>query len=180
VRLISTMVMFGLAACSAAQTVPASESYSVLLMDDGQTWCAYRSPSEFETEAMRVMPTESVRLTYTANRLSELTHQVEAESGDWIVIDRYTLADGGATLRRATLLAQANRQVIQEAVIQGDTNSAFRVVSVSTLDGTRSELPPNVDLPELPVSTDLSVTPFARIVRDMRDLSIGKLCKKMD
>lgn len=171
--------MAGLAACSNAQTVPVSESYSVLLKDDGQTWCAYKDPSEFQAESTNLKPTESVRITYSADKVSELTYQVEAESGDWIVIDKYTPTDGVTTLRRASLLAQQNLQVIQEAAIRGDKPDSFHLVSVSTLDGKKAELPPNMDFPEISVRTNLSATPFVQVVDEMRSRSFGKLCKKM-
>jgi hypothetical protein len=179
VRLITTMFMVCLAACSNAETVPVPESYSVLLKDDGQTWCAYKNPTEFQAEATNLKPTESARITYSANKLMELTYQVEAESGDWIVIDKYTPTDGGAVLRRANLLAQEGLQVIQEAVIRGDKADPFRVVSVSTLDGKKAELP-TIDFPEVSIRTNLSAAPFVRVVTEMRSQSVGKLCKKVD
>lgn len=60
----------------------------MLLTELGQTWCEHRNDAEFQAEATKLKPTESARVTYTANKLSELTCQVEAESGDWIVVDK--------------------------------------------------------------------------------------------
>lgn len=179
-RILATIFMIGLAACSDAQTVPVPEFYSVLLKDDGQTWCAYKNQTEFQAEATNLKPFESARITYSANKLTEFTYQVEAESGDWIVIDKYTPTDGGAVLRRANLLAQEGLQVIQEAVIRGDKADPLRVVSVSTLDGKKAELPPTIDFPEISVRTNLSAAPFVQVVTEMRSQSVGKLCKKVD
>jgi hypothetical protein len=173
--------MIGLATCSNAQTVSVLESYSVLLKDDGQTWCAYRNAEEFQMDAANLKPTESARITYSAGKLSELTYQVEAESGDWIVVDKYTPVEGGATLRRANLLAQEKLQVIQETVIHGGKAEPFHVVNVSALDtGKKVDLPPSVDFPEIGISTNLEATPFVQVVREMRNRSLGKICKKMD
>lgn len=169
--------MIGLAASSDAQTVP--EVYSVLLENDGHTWCAYRDSTEFQAEAANLKPAESARITYSVDKLIELTYQVEAESGDWIVVDTYTPTNGGAVVRRANLFAQEHLQVIQEAVIRGDQAELFRVVSVNTLDGEKAELP-TIDFPEVAVRTQLSAAPFVRVVTEMRSRSLRKLCKKID
>jgi YD repeat-containing protein len=107
VRFLLTILSLGLAACSIAQTtpgptaipvvVPESRSYLVLLAEDGHTWCAYEHVAAFEAAVEKTRPTETARATFLADKLIELTHQIEAESGDWIVVDRYTPKDGGTT-----------------------------------------------------------------------------------
>lgn len=187
-RLVATIFLVGLAACSKSQTPstakvtpaekPKPATYSVMLRDDGQTWCAYKDAAEFQAEAEKVKPTDSARVTLSAEKLSEVTYQVEAESGDWIVVDKYTPKDGGADLRRASLLTQDNRQVIQEAAIHAGKAGPFRVISVSTLDGKKAELSPNAELPEVPVQTNLDALPFVNLVIELRRQSAGQLCKK--
>lgn len=177
-RILAILFTVGLSACSNAQTVTASESYSLLLKTDGQTWCGYRDLAEFQAEAMTLKPAESARVMYYDSKVAEVTYQVEAESGDWIVVDKYTLRDDAVTLRRANLLTQANLQVIQESLVQGDGADRFHVVSVSTLEGTKAELPPNVDFPEVPVRTNLTAAPFVQVADEMRKMSLAKLCKK--
>jgi hypothetical protein len=54
----------------------------------------------------------------TSGKLTEVTDQVEPESGDWIVIDKYTPSNNEVHLRRANLLTQENLEVIQSAVIR--------------------------------------------------------------
>lgn len=160
-----------------AQALP--ESYSVLLKDDGYTWCAYGNSGEFESAAAMLRPTDSARITYSSDKLTELTYQVEAESGDWIVIDKYTPSNEDVLLRRANLLAQENLQIIQETTIRGGNVRPFHIVSVNTLDGKSAELS-DVDFPAVPVKTDLLASPFVRLVVEMRSQSIGKLCKRVD
>lgn len=179
-RLVATMLMLGLAACSSAQTIQRSESYLLLLTDDGHTYCGYTDPVEFETVAMSLKPLESARITYSADRLLEFTYQVEAESGDWIVVDKYTATEDGANLRRANLLATGNLQVIQEAVILAGTVGPLRTINVITLDGKETKLPPNVDFPEISIKTDLLADPFMRVVAEMRSQSTSMLCKTLD
>jgi hypothetical protein len=174
VRSIVVMFLVGATACFAGQTI--SESYSVLLKSDGHTWCAYKDSEEFKSEAAAVKPTESARVSYLSSKLTELTYQIEAESGDWIVIDKYTPSDVDVLLRRANLLVQENLQIIQETVIHGGKADAFHLVSVTTLDGKKAELPANIDFPSVPVKSDLLATPFMRVISEMRRRSAGKLC----
>lgn len=176
-RILVIVLLIGATACTAAQSL--TESYSVLLREDGQTWCAYRDLGEFTSEATKLKPTESARITYSSNKLMELTYQIEAESGDWIVVDKYTATNSELVLRRANLMAQENLQVIQEMVVHGEGADQFRLVSVTTLDGKRVELP-NIDFPAVPIRADLSATPFVKVVAEMHSRSIGKLCKKME
>lgn len=173
-KLISVAIVVGFVACSTAQ--PASESFAVLLRDDGHTWCAYKNLDEFNVEAAALKPTDSVRITYQANALAELTYQIEAESGDWIVIDKYTPSNGDLHLRRAILLAQEDLQIIQESVIHEGKVGAFRTVGVTTLNGKKAKLS-NVDLPAVPAKPDLLLQPFVQVVTDMRSRALAKLCK---
>ena len=87
-RLVALIFLAGLAACSKSQTPstakatpaekPKPATYSVMLRDDGQTWCAYKDAAEFKAEAEKVKPTDSARVTLSAEKLSEVTYQVEA------------------------------------------------------------------------------------------------------
>lgn len=177
-RIFFTIFMICLAACAQTRSGPVIETYSILLKEDRQTWCAYKNSDEFHAEVAKLKPIESARITYAGNKFVELTYQIEAESGDWIVIDKYTPMNGGIVLRRANLFAQENLQVIQEATIRWDMADPFRVISVSTLDGKIAELT-NVDFPAIPVRTNPLAAPFMQIVTEMRSRSLGKLCKKV-
>ena len=171
---IAAVAAIGSVACSAAQV--SSESFNVLLENDGHTWCAYTNTDEFKVDAAALKPTDSVRITYQANAITELTYQVEAESGDWIVIDKYTPSNGDLLLKRASLMAQENLQIIQESVIHQGKVGAFRTVSVTTLDGRNADMS-NVDLPTVPAITDLLGQPFVAVVTDMRSRALAKLCR---
>mgnify|MGYP001548459511 FL=1 len=61
--LTAAIVALSAVVCSTAQ--PTSESFNVLLKDDGHTWCAYKNQDEFKADAAALKPTESVRITYT-------------------------------------------------------------------------------------------------------------------
>lgn len=168
---------------SPARTTPsASEarSYSALLLQDAQTWCAYNSPSDFQSKVATAQPTESARVSFTANKLTELTYQTSAESGDWILVDKYTVRGGGVVLRRANLLAQENLQVIQESYIREGKVGPFRLVRVSTLDGRKAELSPEVDLPEVAAQTDLLNSPPVQVAVELRSTGVKSICKKVN
>lgn len=177
VRLLATIFLAVAADRAAAQTPP--ESYSLFVKDDGRTWCAYKDAAEFTSEVVRLKPTESAAITYSSDKLVELTYQVEAESGDWIVIDKYTASNGEVHLRRANLLTQQNLQIIQETVIHGSHADPFHLVRVTTLDGQKAQLS-TTDFPTVPVRTNLPAIAFVKMVAEMRSLSIGKLCKRLD
>lgn len=177
------LVVAVLAAAAMSSSVSAqtsARSYWLLSKDDGHVWCGYSDSQEFKSEADKLKPTESARVTYSSGKLTELTYQVEPESGDWIVVDKYTPSDNDLLLRRANLLAQQNLQVIQSVVIRGGKAGPLHVVSVSTLQGEKAEAPSNIDFPDVPVRTSLSSVPFMTVVAEMRSRSMPKLCKKLE
>jgi hypothetical protein len=102
-RLVAARLVFA-AVSSSASAQASSKSYWFLSKDDGRTWCGYSDMTEFESEADNLKPNESARVTYSSGKLTELTYQVESESGDWIVIDTYTPLHNEMLLRRANLL----------------------------------------------------------------------------
>ncbi|MGH8258911.1 MAG: hypothetical protein ACREUG_04400, partial [Steroidobacteraceae bacterium] len=146
----------------------------------GHTWCGYSSFAEFAAEARRVKPTESSRVTYSSDDLVKLTYQVAPESGDWVVIDRYTVSNGEVSLRRENLLTQRNLDVIEDTTVQGGKLRPFRVVRVSTLDGRTAEAPPRLALPRVPVVSNPSEMVFMRVVAEMRSRPIASLCKRLE
>ena len=174
------MMLVGLATHAQAANALPSDIYSALLKDDGHTWCVYKNLADYQADANKQKLLETASLTYSSNRLAELSYKIEAESGDWIVIDKYTPFENGADLRRINLLAQANLNVIQETVIHGAKSDAFKLISVSTQDEMDAELRPDVVLPEVPVKTNVLEFPFAQLVVEMRTQPIEKLCKRVD
>jgi hypothetical protein len=163
--------------CTSVAQVP-SMSYWLLLKQDGHTWCGYTNMDEFTSDVgkMRPKPEESATVTYASDKLIEAIDQVEPQSGDWVVIDKYTPAKDQLILRRTNLLTQDSLQIIEETSIRGGRVEPFRVLSTGKLDGEKADAS-NVDLPPVPVKIDLSGTPFLAVVAEMRKQSISKLCK---
>jgi len=81
-----------------------SRTYWLMTRDDG-LWCGYKNEAEFKAKVDKAPPLESAKVTYVSDTLREVTYQAQAESGDWIVIDQYTLTDTGTMLRRANVFA---------------------------------------------------------------------------
>jgi hypothetical protein len=177
-----TVILLALAIVSSAvgaQTV--SKTYWLLEKDADGSWCGYTKQSEFKIDVAKLQPSETVRVTYSSGRLAEVTVQIEAESGDWVTVDQYTPSGNEILLRRANLLVQPSLEVIQATTIRGGKRQPFHIVQVQTLDGKKAQAPSNLGdylpTPSVPVITDLSRTPFMRIVLEMRRRSVDKLCK---
>src|SRR6185312_9305941 len=130
------------------------KSYWFLLRADGKTWCGYEDKAQFMDQVNERTPLESARATYTSGNLAEFTFQIGAESGDWIVIDKYTPGANRVTVRRANLLAGPQLEIIQETTIQGGKVEPFHTVSITTLDGKKvdpQEEAARVDYPAVPI-----------------------------
>lgn len=155
-----------------------SRQYWLLLKGDGRTWCGYTDNAEFMSDVKNLGPTETARATYTSGVVSEATYQVEPESGDWVVVDKYTPSSGGLVLRRANLLTQENLQIIEEATIHAGKAGSFRTLSTTTLDGKKPQAPdPSIDLPTVPIRTSFADMPYVTVAAEMQKQSVSKLCK---
>jgi hypothetical protein len=166
------------ASLSCASEPRASTSYFLYVKDDGRTWCGYTDMTEFSAATKESAPTESARVTFASNDLVEITYQATPESGDWIVVDKYTPSKDQVVLRRATLLSQRRLQIIQETTIVGGAVAPFRVLSTSTLDG-KPTTATDLDMPDVAVRQKLSSFPFMALVKEMRDRSSSKVCRRL-
>jgi hypothetical protein len=174
--LVAAVALTALSFGAPAQ-VSSSVSYWLFLKGDGRTWCGYTNRDEFTSDAKNRTPTESAKATYASNKLIEVTYQVTPESGDWVVVDKYTPTNDQLILRRANSLAQDNLRIIEETSIHGGRVEPFHVLSTTTLDGKKVEASSSVDLPSVSVITDLFGTPFLAVVAEMRRQSISKFCR---
>lgn len=138
-------------------------------------WCGYSNEEAFKADVESQKPTESARIVFSSGKVKELTYQVQPESGDWIVIDKYTSTPDGMILKRANLLAQENLQIIQNSTIKGSKASPFKMESITTLDGKKAKAS-NVDYPEVPVMTNPSKLPFMGLVKQLGHTA--KVCGK--
>ena len=172
------MRFIGLAAILMAMSCAASaQTYWLMAQDGGHTWCGYANAVEFTTDAERLKPVDSVKVTYSADKLAEFIYQLEPESGDWIVVDTYTPSGDAMILRRTNLLTRESLQIVQETSIRAGKAEPFRVVGTQALGGKASKAFSDGDLPAVKVITTLSDQPFLAVAADMRKQSLPKLCK---
>lgn len=159
-----------------------TQTYWLLERGDWHTWCGYASVTDFKAEAARLRPTDTIRVEYSSGKLIALTYQIESESGDWIVIDRYTPTENGLLVKRANLLVQPALEIIQEAHMHDGKAQPFRVLSVKTLGKKKRAANVNlskIDYPPIKVMTNLSAMPFMGVISEMRKQGIQTLCKRV-
>lgn len=157
-----------------------TQTYWLLKRADWHTWCGYTSLNEFKVETEKLKPTDTIKVTYSSNRLIDLTYQVNSESGDWIVIDNYTPLNKGLLLKRVNLLAQPEIEIVQETTIHRERAQPFRVISVTSLGkkkGKASVDLSKVDYPLVKIMTNPSVMPFMDVISEMRKQELQTLCK---
>ena len=119
----------------------------------------------------------SAKVTYMSGTLREVTYKAQAESGDWIIIDRYTLTDTGTVLRRANVFAGQQVEVVQEAAIRNGKAEPLRADSVASLDPKQKADTVDLDYPDLPVVTNLRRTPYVTLAAFIRRSSVVWACE---
>ena len=154
-------------------------TYGLLLRNGSQTWCGYTGPDQFQAAVLKEKPRESAIVTYSLGRPTQITHQVQAPSGDWTIVDRYTPAGSGFTLQRTDYLSTQNLQVVQSADVAHGVAGPLRIVGVTTPQGQKTAPPANLQLPGVPVITDMKRAPFMLVITAMRHESVPTLCTRV-
>ena len=153
-----------------------SRTYWLMTRDDG-LWCGYKNEAAFKAKVDKAPPLESAKLTYVSDTLREVTYQAQAESGDWIVIDQYTLTDNGTVLRRANVFAGQELEVVQEAAIRNGKAEPLRAVSAAPLDPKQKADTVDLDYPDLPAVTNLNGTRYVTLAAFIRRSSVVWACE---
>jgi hypothetical protein len=162
-----------ISSASVAQT--ASTSYSFLFDDNKNIWCGYTNEREFQEISRQIQPLESAHVIYKAETLFKITYQVQPESGDWIMIDQYSILPKQISLRRAFVFAHSGVQVVKEGrIIKGRPNRLSLVIA-SNPDGSRASVK-NIDFPPVAVNDDPSEFIFIKIAESMKNKSLQTLC----
>lgn len=173
-RLIACAVALPAMPCAlCAQS--ATHTYWAVLRDYGE-WCAYANEARFRSIVDKSPPLESAKVTYVSDTLREVTYQAQAESGDWMVIDRYTLTDTGTVLRRGNVFVGQQVEVVQEATIRNGRAGPFRVTKVASLQPKQKPDTVDLDYPGVPVVTDLNAAPYMTLVTSVRRGSMNSAC----
>jgi hypothetical protein len=156
-----------------------ARSYWLVADNQRHEWCGYTDPTAFEAAAAKLKATESAIVTYTLGKLTDLTQQLGAANGGWIVIDHYTPSGGALQLQRTSMLSVQNLKVVQTASIRGNHAEPLRTLAVTTLQGQPASAPANLSLPTVAVMTDLDSAPYMLLVTQMRHESIPTLCRRV-
>jgi hypothetical protein len=175
-RLTAALLLLMVSSGVSAQDT--SSTYWGLLTADGSMWCGYADHAEFTAKARKEAPHDSTRVKYSArNELLEITDQLDPESGDWRIIDTYTPSGEGVHLVRTNLLGVT---VIEETTIRAGQAAPFRITSLTTLDGQKTNADPSkIVLPDVPARAGLDQIPFMALAAEMHRNSIKRLCKKV-
>jgi hypothetical protein len=147
--------------------------------DEDQTWCGYKDEALFQKISGEVQPLESARVVYDSGTISEITHQVQPDSGDWIIIDKYTFQGRETNLRRAFLFAQSGIQVIKEGKATGQKPIHLALLSAKNPDGSSASLN-DVYLPTLPINSKPLDFIFVKLADSMKEKGRQKLCVQAD
>lgn len=158
---------------SMAQT--SSKTYSFLFDESKNTWCGYTNNAKFQEISGQIQPLESARVIYKAGVLSEITYQVQPESGNWIVIDKYSISPKQTNLRRAFVFAQSGVQVLKEGRITKSGPNRLSLVSAAKPDGSKASVK-NLDFPSVAIKGDPAGFIFMKIAESMKNKSLQTLC----
>jgi hypothetical protein len=166
-----------ISSASVAQT--SSKSYSFLFDDNKNTWCGYMNGKKFQEISGQIQPLESAYVTYKAGALFEITYQVQPESGDWIVIDKYSISPKQINLRRAFVFAHSGIQVVKEGRITKGSPNRLSLVIAANPDGSMASVK-NLDFPFVAVNDDPSGFIFMKIAESMKNKSLQTLCMQAE
>lgn len=160
-----------------------SSTYWLLFDESERAWCGYSDESEFQALAANLKPLESARVVFTSGKPTEVTYQLNAESGDWLLLDRYSFGPQQATLKRTTAYTQSGIRVVQEGRIRKGGETRLSVASVTNLRDTTAgstaslkDLGYPLDYLNLPVKESPSQFPFMAIADSMVKNSLSALC----
>jgi hypothetical protein len=179
--LVAGMSLVTSIATSVASAQNYARSYWLVADHQRHEWCGYTDPGAFQAAAGKLKAMESAVVTYTLGKITELTRQVGADDGSWVVIDRYTPFNGGFQLQRTNLLSAQNQnlKVVQSATIRGSQVGPLQTVAVTTLQGQPASVPASLGLPAVTVMTDPNSAPYMLLVTQMRHESVPTLCRPL-
>lgn len=158
---------------SAAQIPPAK--YFFLANEKANMWCGYTNEEEFQNIAEKLRPLESSRVLFVSGSISEITYQMQSESGDWNVIDNYRIYPTNTFLQRAFIFSQNGISVIMEGRLMKGKKSRLHVVRAVNPDGSKVNIG-NLDFPIVAIKVDPINFVFVKIARSMKKSSLTSLC----
>ncbi|WP_288937495.1 hypothetical protein [uncultured Sphingomonas sp.] len=168
--IVAAGLLSGSALCS-----PTSKISWFLYDEERGAWCGFTSEAAFQDKANKEKPLASARVKLVSGTPSEITYQVQPESGDWVIADRYSFLPGRISLKRATIFAQTGMQVIQRAIIRRGVATRLQLLSVRNVDGSSAGIK-DVDVPLVPFKEDASQFHFLPIALALAKRPAMMLC----
>ena len=130
-----------------------------------QTWSVYGNEKEWRTAVDSTAAQEVGTVTYTKGRISQVVLTVAAESGDWIVIDNYSVAPSGAFVSLSrTIKIQAADLKVEHVYKYPNGQPMLRTQVSRSLKTGRRVRASDEWLPEIPVVSHFRAFPFARLL----------------
>lgn len=154
----------------------ASPKVSWFLYDEGKkAWCGYTNEALFQDKADKLKPLESARVTLVSGVPSEITYQVQPESGDWVMADKYIFSLRRIDLKRVTIYAQNGVQVSQHSIIRNGAATKLQLISVKNVDGSTADIS-GVDVPSIYIKTGVGQFRFLPIAQTLAKRPAAMLC----
>lgn len=142
-----------------------SAQQSWLLEKSDGSWVRFNRESDWKKEALDKQPLETAVVNQTPSSVS-VVYDVQAESGDWRNIDRYTFLPSGALLRLKRKFASVSQDILLTQVFELDSAGRLKktVESEESLNtGKAKRQAP--EKPQLPIASDIKQLDFMKAIK---------------
>jgi hypothetical protein len=135
---------------------------SWLLQNQDGTWRTFAKESEWKNAALKVQPLETAVVTRTKDSVS-VVYDVQAESGDWRNVDRYTFKSDGtiAKLERTFVSVSQYIQLIQHFELDATKKLTKRTEAKTSLK-TGKPITEAIDQPPIAIAITLNELEFMK------------------
>lgn len=155
---------------------------TVFLLEDAKSneWCAFKTEALWQTAVQNSGSLTVGKLVYSDNHLFEIDMTQAAESGDWIIYDRYFLNTSKQVvkLRRTINILPGDRSVSERFSLANGKARKIQVSSKQLSTGKLLKSPKPIWLPELPINTTTKMFPFASLLDHIDIAMDNKVCAK--
>jgi len=163
--LVLVLSMGSLVQCASSSQSANERLYLLEAASGGQQWCIYRNEIEWDKDVQRQHAMVVATVEYVSGRLVAVHVTEQAETGDWIVYDNYTVGSDGQpqSLHRTVNTLPGERR--EERVFKIHRGRATeRSRATRGLDTDTPLLGGETWLPDVPVVTNIQAFPFAALI----------------
>jgi hypothetical protein len=136
--------------------------------EEPPTWCIYADHSVFQREVERVQSNSVATISITGASVAAIEFTEQADSGDWLIRDRYLIDKRGRVNSLVREIRMASVDLVKrEAYSLLDGRLRRDEVSMQSLSsGALLANAPNVWIPQRKVTGDLRDFPFAALINN--------------